>query len=258
MKLHPTIDSLQQFAGHEGGGRIADHLAGCTECRETVVWVRSARDMLRQGGEIAAPADAWERIRTRLADGDLVLLPADSVPEDRAQSIRPLVRAAAAGLILLAAGVAAAVPGSPVREWLRDVVARIDPPTAASVDSPFAPVEVGAPTIVAIEPYAGSAAVDVTDPDTAVQLRVRLVREAALTVRADGDAAGATFSSGPGRLTIAGPGNGDIRIDVPRDAANVTISVDGRPYLVRRGGELRIYLPGVDTAGAEIVLPIRR
>ncbi|HEV2735259.1 MAG TPA: hypothetical protein VGV85_10510, partial [Longimicrobiaceae bacterium] len=90
-----------------------------------------------------------------------------------------------------------------------------------------------------------------------VRIRVRPGGGAQLAVRATGAASTAVFRTGPGRVAIVEPGPGEVRIDLPRAVRTATLEVDGRPYLRKQDGQIRVLAPDADTAGSELVLRVR-
>jgi hypothetical protein len=105
-----------------------------------------------------------------------------------------------------------------------------------------------------VSALAGEATIEIVTPDPGLELRVRLTDEAELELRATGAAAGATFRSGEGRMTIMRPGAGQILLLLPRRAERIAITVDDATYLIKERDGLRIFAPVVDTAGTEFIL----
>jgi hypothetical protein len=168
----------------------------------------------------------------------------------------------AAMLLLGLAGVASAAVTLPM---LRDRLRSADERPAAPVANPpsadsAAPVVEAPPPVsgVAILPEDGVATVDVDAPDPALEIRVRLVDAPELEARAVGSAAaGATFHPRPGNLRVRNAGAGELELLLPRDASRVTVRVNGEPYLVKEGAQIRLLRPAAEPAGSEVVLRVQ-
>ncbi|HEU0014525.1 MAG TPA: hypothetical protein VFQ45_12620, partial [Longimicrobium sp.] len=166
---------------------------------------------------------------------------------------RHLARAAA--LVVGFAGVAAAaVPGSPVRQWVEE---RIAPRPAAPApvlrpeEAPAAaPEALRAPSGVSILPDAGRIRIVVTGSSPELRVRARLSSAPQASVLATGAAAGARFRTSPGRIEVMGAGAGEVRIDLPRTATSAFIEVNGRVYAAKEGDVLRALAPRVEGSTA--------
>lgn len=128
----------------------------------------------------------------------------------------------AAALVLLAAGGAAALPGSPIRSWLAEPEPR--PEAVFEALEPITVTErVGGRMTVGEGPLV--VALDGVAPGTEVE--VAWVEGSAVTVQA---ASGTAFSYAADRVqaTIAG---GPVTVHMPRSADPVSLVVNGRTYL---------------------------
>ena len=172
---------------------------------------------------------------------------------------RMLARAAV--LVLAVAGIASAtIPGSPVREWLVDrfgpqSISTHEQPQAPAPEAPSAGAEPSAG--IAIVPAGGSVQVVLEGVNPALRVRVRLEDDELVDVRATGAASDAQFRTGPGGISVTGGGAGEIQVILPRSLGRATVLVDGKPYLIKEGGQIRVLAPAADSAGAEIVFPVR-
>jgi hypothetical protein len=264
MVMHPGMDRLQALGTGEldrdEHRRTAEHVATCPRCRETAEWIAGVRAVARE--EVAAPSPgAWDMIAARVAAQDAVLLPMEpAAPAVRTRASAPWLKAAVL-VLLLAAGAAGAMPGG----WLRSAVESltghsagpdaISPGVGAGADGVSAtPVP---PVVLFVEPAAGGVHVTLERPNDAVRIHVQLIDSAELEVRALDGAAGATFRTSPGRLDIVGAAAGSVMLGVPVGLARIRIDVDGRTLLLKENGQLRVLAPGVDTVGAEYILPVR-
>lgn len=108
MILHPTTTKLQRYALHEASPkereRIAAHLLRCSRCRREIDEIIVLRDGLRELVDTPVPSRSWERIRERLEGGERLILPVET--SARAPAWRSRIRAVAAAVIILAAGIA--------------------------------------------------------------------------------------------------------------------------------------------------------
>ena len=169
----------------------------------------------------------------------------------------------AAVLVLGLAGVASATVAVPlIRRWLPGDDAREETRTVAPLAHP-APdsTPAGPPPPVAgvsIAPLHGAATVDVDAPDPALRIRIRLVDTPEVEARAVGSGAGeAVFHPRPGRLRVQNAGAGELELLLPRSASRITVRVDGEPYLVSEGGQIRVLGPAAESADSEVVLRVR-
>jgi hypothetical protein len=212
---------------------------------------------------LPAPRDAWDRIAARIGAGDVVLLPVQTPRRYGLPLASHGIRVAALVLLICGAAAAVGLPGSALRQWLADVLtvrSDADPPSTSS-----SPAETGTPTpprvpetTLVLEPADGGVVVALEAPAQQVVLVVRFAEAGEPEVRATGAAAAALFRSAAGRLTIAHASGGRLILTFPRSISRVRVEVDGETYLLKENGQIRVLAPAADTAGAEIVLPIRR
>lgn len=148
-----------------------------------------------------------------------------------------------AGVLLMLGigGAAYAVPGSPVRRWVNDLI-----PKAFIREAPSG---TGVPGSVAPSPSLGGIAV-VPGPSFLIsfprpsggEVRISLVEGDHLMVRAP--AGGASYESGPDRLVIdAGEAPIAFTIDIPRSAPHVEIRVAGARIFLKEGDRTEPSLP---------------
>ena len=226
------------------------HLATCTACAGELAELRglTARTSALLGLVEAAPpvlAAQARFARHRRAGG--------AFKEAR----RALPRAAV--LVLAVAGVAAAaaIPGSPAREWVRNLglAERSAQPTAvqpAPEAAAPAPV-VMAPKAISILPSDGHIRIAVSASSPELRVRARLVPGAKAEVTATGAAATARFRTGPGRIEVLGAGPGELVVTLPADAEAAFVEVNGRVLAAKEGGELRSLAPRVAGSATEPV-----
>jgi hypothetical protein len=252
---HPSDGTLQAYLDDElpfpERAAVESHLGACGGCS-------SEKAALERAAAVFASAVE------RLPEPAVTLLEARAGVARRsraAERAREPVRlfgwslARAALLLLgLAAVASATIPGSPLRRWIQDLLA----------DAPVAPAE--APGVaespppppvaeVSVAPEQGRVRVTLLDLPADASVRVRLVDGPRAAVLAVGGAAGARFTTGPGRIEVRGPTapGGEVLVQLPRSAARAEVLVDGRPYLVKDGAALRLLAPAADTTGSEIL-----
>jgi hypothetical protein len=146
------------------------------------------------------------------------------------------------------AGVAYAVPGSPLRAWVESVVAKI-----GARPAPRAPVGEGPDSgIAGIAIVPGpSTLILFTTRQSAGNARITLTDGAEIAVHGPG--AAATYTSTDDRLLIDNRGSvADFEIAVPNHAVRVEIRVDGERLFFKDGGHIFAAGPG-DSAGRYVV-----
>ena len=168
--------------------------------------------------------------------------------------------AQAAGLVmLLTGGVAAAVPGSPVREWIVSLGSSApNDERAISIDESL-PGEVDAvePTDPGfmIRPAGGSLRIELVDVAAGTEIVTAVVSEEQ----------GALFASQATRVEVqestgtlrAFHRGGDVRVAIPEGADRVVIMVNGRMVLSKAGETLEILAEGAERSDREIVFTVQ-
>lgn len=263
MKGHVSDQRLLAYLDGEleptGRREVLRHVRACGRCSEELELLRSAGRRLSAALERLDTAPPWEglpdRVRQALEARRRGTIP---FPVERrvgsSASHPPSRRAlatAAAILLLVAGGAAAAIPGSPVRVWVEHSVDAVTglfagtPAVDAAADSPVVPL---ARPGVAVEPLNGRVHVAILEPAEGVEVRVRVTDAtvAAVSVREAG------FRTGRGRIEVLAPAAGELLVEIPRSARSARVEVDGRPMLEKRGADLHLLVPAVDTAGSEV------
>lgn len=237
---HVDEGTLQAWIDGElaeaGVATVREHAAHCATCTAEVRALREADARVHEAlsalpGETLADFGTLAEIRRR-ASG---------------RSIRRFVPAglarAAMLLLALAGVVAAAMPESPLRRWLEDVLAD-EPETAAApaVEAPVVAEPPAAPiqeTGRAIALEAGRVVIHLVAPSPALEIRLRIV---------DGDEASVTWNAADadartrqtaGRLEVFGLDSGPVTISIPRSAIDALVEVDGQVWWHKQGGEIR-------------------
>jgi hypothetical protein len=239
--MHLDEEQLQRLLHGEPSARedAGAHLAECNECRERLVAAQ------RDEGEIFA--------LLRRVDHAVPAVDPETVAA-RARGMGAVWGRRAAGILLFlgVAGTAYALPGSPVRDWVRSVVAWIGdsdqpPPAPAQVQAP----DQGAAGIAAIPGRQFVIAFESSEPGG--QAQVSLTEGEEVTVRAPIGAA--SFTSAADRLVIANSGSGaTFRIEIPRAAPRVEIRVAGSRIFLKDGS--RIQSKGSVEAGGKLLIPL--
>jgi anti-sigma factor RsiW len=208
------------------------HVDGCAACR------RRMAEAERERRDVAALLATVDRPAPRIDIATIARRAAERAP-GRAPWALPRW-AAVLAIVVGLAGVAYALPGSPVRDWVHQVLARAQ---GRSVAPPSA-VEPGG----AGDPSLAGVAVD-PGPELRVEFRSAPEggappREGRLAIAlTDGDVVhvhaprgAATFTSLEGRLVVDDHGTGaTFEIDVPRAAPRVEIRVGDRLVFLKEG-----------------------
>lgn len=210
---------------------VRQHLAGCPEC------ARRVEEAGREQRRAFALLEALDHPVPAL-DPDAI------VARRRAPRPRPLA-AAAVAVLVVAAGLAWALPGSPVRSWIRSARTGGGPEAVAPVE----PASAG----ISVVP-GDSLDVVFEAPQHAGAVRVAPSASGELHLRVEGEPPAIAVE--PHRVRVANAGSSaGYRIEIPPAAPLVRVLVGDRPILVQRGASLRMATPP-DSAGA-IVLPLR-
>jgi len=242
------------------------HLATCASCREDLAALEERRSAVvaalgtMDGFFDAASARASVRVRvaraTADAAGSLALAPRGPVVSEgtgerssRRGSRATWIRAAGVVLFLGAASAAAALPGSPLRRWVTDVIPRATP-ESATVGHP-APAATAAeePTGVRIGVSHGALQVVLRGVPADGEVAVRWVPGNQAAVFGP---AGSRFTSATGRLE-ATLTPGPVRVELPREVVPTSLQVDGRIYLSLTSDGLKVPGPVIRRDETEIV-----
>jgi hypothetical protein len=241
----------------------ARHLETCPACRDALQAARL------QAGAVAAAldgldADAGDLERARQA----VRLRVAALGADAARGSSLPARATrrafwslsrAAGILLVTAAGLSALPGSPVRAWIENLVSPAAEEAAAPAPGPTA--EVAAPQAPPEEagvrlPLAGGPlAVVLHGASPGTEIRVTWIpgNEAALFAPV-----GSRFTSGEGRLeaTLA---PGPVRVEIRRGMSPLSLEVDGSTLLqsTRSGLDVKGTVVERGDAGITFVVPPR-
>ncbi len=199
--LHGELDSAVEPA-------VREHIATCVEC-----------------ADLLADAEREERRVHGLfesLDHEIPAIQAEAIVEkaSRRQRWRPLA-AAAITLLIVAGGLAYALPGSPFRAWIHSALSGDSPREDTTVPS-FSTGSSG----VSLEP-GDSLNVVFESPQETGTVHVSLTPSREVHVRILGDGSG--FSVEPDRLRIANAGSSaSYRLEIPGAAPRVRVLVGAR------------------------------
>jgi hypothetical protein len=189
------------------------HVDACSQCRGEL-------EHLRRDGALLDDA-------LRSLDHPAPRIPLAGIATRARQRRRPRRWAAAIALLLVTAGTAYALPGSPVRRWIDQLVGR-----PARNEATPAPDVAG----VAVAPGRHFSVV-FTAPRAPGSLTITLTDSAAISVRRRGGQA--TFNAELERLRIeTGTRATDFEVAIPRDAVWVEVVVEGRRVFLKDGARV--------------------
>jgi hypothetical protein len=245
MMGHPAEQTLLAYLDRElpfdERSTVREHVQVCVECSrmldELAAATRSFADAI---SALDVPAPAL-----------LAPVPAAATitPLRRRTSRRPLL--AAALIIIFVAGAGAAIPGSPLREWLaRSVELVTGGPSEEPSDpaTPFSGQGAGSPTAVSVQPLDGLVRIIITQPAPETTIRVRLLDGGTASVwSVEG-----RYRTAPGEIEVLGAGPGEVVILLPRTVPSAEVELDGRLVAIKEGSEFRLLIPAADSSDAEV------
>jgi len=235
-----TLTALRDGEAEEAA---RDHLHGCSDCQTALREARNRAETIESLlADLDEPLDvegAKASVRARLDTGPW-----------RHQARRTpwssgLGRAAA--VLLVAAGAASALPGSPVREWITGTSRVRDEGVGASQGLP---VQQQSGIAVQVEDRTLRIAIDGATPGS--ELEVLFTEGETARIAAP---AGSGFSFGDGILearVVSGP----VRVELPSGAVLATLDLNGRRYLSRRDGVLDVLGPSSERRDTRIVFTV--
>lgn len=247
---HLDEGTIQGFLDNELPPRersaAAEHLMACADCRSAHDQLSGSKSLFSSAvAELDAPARPTP-------DWDGVV----SAPR-RASRAAPFVRAAVL-VLLVAAAATAAVPGSPVRQW---IVAAVQDDTRDPTDAPadLRPVDAAPgssapaafPAGVSLLPGSGRLDVAVTGVEDAA-IRLITSEGESVAVSATGATRDPAFRTGADGIEVRDGVGGEILVEVPSSAAAVRLLVEGRVYAECANGELDVRVPGEPVDGGVV------
>ena len=232
----------------EESEELEAHLATCPQCARVAREQDEALATVSGALSLLDSSPPMERARARI-------LRLEREQRNRWRQLRRNLPRAASFAVLLSAGAAAALPGSPVRQWvLQEWVAIFGDEPVTTLSPPEA---VDALPSGAEDPELVGATLPMTGGG--VELRIEeLVEGAEIRVLlVEGDRVGIFAGEGTRFRTEAGllearGAPGGITVEIPRDAPMVEILVNGVVFLRKRAGEMEIPGPVKSRTPSEI------
>lgn len=205
---------------------VERHVEACASCRSRLSAGKRTTDRLEEAVKRRDPPAPEERSG-----------------ETSSRTGTALRMAAVLALLLVGGGVAAdlALPGTPVRDWLRSVVGRAPTPRAPSDQG-----GVGVPL------ERGAISIRIADAPSGVPVRIRFVEQREALVSAQGG----FFETGEGEITVASPGRDTVEVLIPRSADSVDLRSNGQRLLEKIGGEVHVKGTASDTFQTSLVIAI--
>lgn len=243
---HLEDGTLQAFLDDELPARtraeVAEHLLACESCHARQEELLQANTLFAQSISVldveppsTGPAAGPLRRHAPAATGSFVK---------------------AAGLVLaLAAAASAAVPGSPVRAWVAQVLEPSQPTPEATGPRPGSndgrPLPPPAPAGVSINPASGPVVVAIAGLEDAV-IRLEGAPGSEASVSVLGGERDPVFRTGAGRLEVRDGAGGEVRVRLPLGIEGARLEVDGELYAETVAGTLELHV-AADTVGGAIV-----
>jgi hypothetical protein len=158
-----------------------------------------------------------------------------------------LMRAAVL-LIALAGVVAAAIPGTPLRRWLEDVLApEPDQPAIAPAPPSEPPVAPPAPAPLSggsVLPSEGAVTVRLRSPASGVGIRLELTNDTRAWVQWSSANESVRSGTGTGWIEVRNVERGSVLVRIPRSVVQATLEVDGAVWWQKQGDDTVIPGPG--------------
>ena len=263
MMGHPAEQTLLAYLDRElpfdERATVREHVQVCAACSGMLDELTAATRTLADAiSAIDVPVPA---LLASELEGDLVAraLQELDAPVPTAASITPLRRRrtsrrpllAAALIIIFVAGAGAAIPGSPLREWLvRSVELVTGGPSEEPSDpgTPFRGEGTANPAAVSVQPRDGLVRIIITQPAPETLIRVRLLDAGAASVwSVEG-----RYRSAPGEIEVLEAGPGEVLVLLPRTVPSAEVELDGRLVATKEGSDFRLLIPAADSSDAEV------
>lgn len=264
--MHPDSGDIRAYldgeAPEHGAALVREHLESCVRCR-------SLREEILANGSLVGDALGKMVGRPDLAEARRALRRRLGT-EERGSPKEPaflgsfgLFRAAAVAALLLG-GISAALPGSPVRDWITRVW---EGESAAYPEAGSGPGEPGGGSslsslddgsagegaAVRVLPREGSVRVELTGAAPGTRVRIVLGDGERAGISSDG---ASRFRSGTGFIEVAEP-SGLVAVELPRTVASAEVYADGRLIFAKDGQALSFptLTPQSDGEGFVLTLP---
>jgi len=241
---HPAEGEIRAFLDGEATGDLEElgaHLEACGQCG-ALAQVQSRA--------VAAVAEALSLldIEPRLEEARARILRMEGELRGPGAKLRRNLPRAASFAILLTAGAAAALPGSPVRRWVLKGWEAVSGPEGPVLAPAQGLGEGGGPEGAPADAGMVGATIPV-GPDGLELHLADLGRGASLRILfVEGSQAGifagegTRFRSEAGRLVASSP-PGDVTMEIPLQAPRVSVVVNGETYLRKTEGGLELLGP---------------
>ena len=261
---HPDLTSLRAFALDDGdrGSGTAGHLERCTDCRATVVSMRSIVATVREDFTQSAPPQVLDGIIARRAAGDRVILADVEEIDTRRRDMSRVTLPWAVAILLGASVVAAAMPGSPLRQWITETITQRVPDTSPTPVVPPAPAAPASPStadtsVSGVSIFATDSVWVTVDPVLRpVRIVLRMTSQPELEVRGMDEAARATFRPRVNGIRVSGLAGGTLHIDVPMAARAFQLRVGDVVYARKAGAGGISTRARVDSTDAGLVFDV--
>ncbi len=251
---HPAEQTLLAYMDRElpfdERSTVREHVQMCVACSRMLDELAAAtRSLADAVSTLDVPAPA---LLASELEGDLVAraLQELDAPVPAAATITPLRRRAsrrpllaAALIIIFVAGAGAAIPGSPIREWLARSVELVTGGPSDEPSDPATPVNgtgVGSPAAVSVQPRDGLVRIIITQPAPETMIRVRLLDSGTASVwSVEG-----RYRTAPGEIEVLDAGPGEVVVLLPRTVPSAEVELDGRLVATKEGSDFRLLISG--------------
>ncbi|MGH7460321.1 MAG: anti-sigma factor family protein [Longimicrobiales bacterium] len=257
---HFTEGVLQAYLDDEvaadARGQVTAHVGECAACATLLQDLRELSDSFSSAVAVAdiapIPTAALAELRLRAEQRTW---------RERFRGLPTHVRRAAIVVLGVTTVGVAAVPGSPVRDYLIEVwhsltssePAPVEPPAAVQepAGEPDTPIGIG------VSPTDGRIQILLVGQANGTSVYVTLTDSVTGRVKALNGAAPRFNRRGAGTLEVRG-GSGQLHIELPRTLVAGQVEVDGRVYVTTEGGSLRFHGPDADTVNSTLKFTPRR
>jgi hypothetical protein len=245
----------------EAEAELVAHVGACAACGEELKELRAASATFEGAMALMSGAPDVRSAHARiLRTHKAAAAPLSAKPASITRFAAGGLARAAALVLLVAAGAAAMIPGSPLRKWIGQGLDRMGllSPRTETAPPPVTPPPAVERVLVpgaemSITPVNGAVRIYVTTTPGTGRLTVRLVDAALATVQTDSSAHSVTFRNASGRMDIMNLGQSDAEIRLPRALRSAVIEVNGTQYFVKEQDQLRVTGPTSRRTSDEIV-----
>ncbi|HEX2094100.1 MAG TPA: zf-HC2 domain-containing protein [Longimicrobiaceae bacterium] len=256
MTTHPSEGELQALLDGEvtyvDQEALLRHLRSCDGCRGELEELRRAFDQAIAALVVldrpAPVREAHRRLVRRRSRG----------------TWGAALRRAAVLLFLASTAVSAALPGSPLREWLatngwenrpegEEARRTVGAPTVLQPVPATAP----SPTAVSVRPADGRMRVVLVRPSPGLRVRVLVADQERVRVSAEGGSSSPRFRTSADRIEVVDGDPGEVRVTVPRGILHFVLEAGGRRYVSKEGDRLHLSGTGPDRSGPELVFKVQ-